>query len=80
MMGIVIDERHCVRCGADVHPPDPPHLCKDLAKRLERQQKAIAMVTDILVMAGTDDSDPIEAHREVAERIVEALAGRDLGT
>lgn len=41
--------RHCVRCGADVHPPDPPHLCKDVRGRLnayrtERRQHLLRLV------------------------------------
>lgn len=26
--------RNCVRCEANVHPTDPPHLCKDVQGRL----------------------------------------------
>lgn len=77
------DGRKCVRCGADVHPPDPPHVCADLAARYERQAKAVAAVKAILVAAappGYGMQPGIEWHDDTALAIVEALAGRDLGT
>ena len=26
--------RYCLRCAASVHASDPPHLCRDVARRL----------------------------------------------
>lgn len=65
----------CERCGADENTLNPPHLCKDIRKRHERQEKAVKIVTDIL------DGYEFTYHpEEVALEIVQALAGRDLGT
>jgi hypothetical protein len=64
----------CTRCGAQVGSFDPPHLCSDLAKRLARQEAVITMVEQI-ILRRTARKD-----RLLAMEIVEALAGRDLGT
>jgi hypothetical protein len=26
--------RYCLRCNASIHASDPPHLCRDVARRL----------------------------------------------
>jgi hypothetical protein len=59
----------CQRCHAICFTTDPPHLCADLRKRLERQEKAVAIVVAILG-PGSEDQ---------ALEIVKALSGRDLG-
>jgi len=64
--------RHCPRCGADVHAPDPPHLCKDLRERQERQEKAITLIEGIL------DHYRTGGNREPAEEIYRVMSGRDL--
>lgn len=69
----------CDRCRAAVHgrAQDQPHLCKDLAKRLERQTKAVQIVRSILIdRAGDIAGDLTE---DAALEIVKALSGRDLG-
>lgn len=70
------DPRVCPRCGADVHVPDPPHLCPDLAKRFERQKAAFDLVIPILEAT----YGPGFIHEKVALDIIRALSGRDLGT
>lgn len=64
----------CERCGADENTLNPPHLCRDIRKRHERQAKAVAIVAAIL-----EDIEFIDPE-VVALEIVQALSGRDLGT
>jgi hypothetical protein len=65
------DGRRCVRCGAEVHPPDPPHLCKDLQERLEKQTKAIRAIADpfhdALCSVSHHDSREIYAAAQLGE-------------
>lgn len=68
----------CQRCGVVEFTTNPPHLCRDLRKRLERNTEAIAIVRAVLeqhegAMVTQDLMD------EVAPDVVKALAGRDLG-
>lgn len=71
--------------------PTEEHLCADLAKRYERQAKAVDLVAGALhdieqqrfstpqaPLAWTDCIDADE-HREEALSVIKALAGRDLG-
>lgn len=69
----------CNRCGTVDFTTNPPHLCKDLRKRLERQQKAIALVMGVLHDACLEGTDMIVVDEFVAIDIVRALSGRDLG-
>jgi len=57
-----IPTRQCLRCGAEVYlsAEVQPHLCKDKAARLKRQQAQYDAVIDILLKhgiapAGADD-------------------------
>ena len=76
--------RYCSRCGVATHAPDPPHLCKDLRERYERQAKAVTIIVEILKTRFPDLPNEggilPEWWDEVALDIVQALAGRDLGT
>ncbi len=69
------DPRKCPRCGGDIHAPDPPHLCKDLAERYARQKAALDLVIPILEAT----YGPGFRHENVALDIIRALSGRDLG-
>lgn len=62
----------CERCNADCNTLDPPHLCKDLKKRYERQAKAIAKINAIFERYG------LGANEELAVDIVRAISGLDL--
>lgn len=79
----------CGRCHKSVSTldangqPAEPHLCADLRKRYERQRAAISLVVGVLqeaAPAGYSMKPLGEWHQETAEKIVTALAGRDLGT
>lgn len=65
----------CQRCHATCFTTDPPHLCADLRKRLDRQEKAISLVRDVLLRTIPQASN----YDEAATEVVKALAGRDLG-
>ena len=72
--------RKCVRCHTDVHASDGPHLCKDLAKRLARQQKAVRHVVAILDQYGLRTYGALtdNAREAAALDIVRKLSGLDL--
>lgn len=60
----------CSRCGVVCFTTDPPHMCKDLAKRLARREAQVAAVEDILAR-----SFQYGMPRAAAEEIVAKLAG-----
>jgi cytochrome c551/c552 len=61
--------QECVRCHATTFSTEGPHLCKDLARRLKRQEAQITAVCDLLWEHGVymKDSTPL------AEAIVKKL-------
>jgi hypothetical protein len=61
--------RQCPRCGKDIHVPDPPHLCKDLRVRMERQERVIGSIRSVLL---DNDVEP-ERSRIVAEAIYKVM-------
>lgn len=63
--------RTCLRCGTDVHmsAEAQPHLCKDVAARLKRQEAQVARVKGILHDFGIDG----DVRQDLAEEIVGAL-------
>jgi len=61
-----------VRCGETCFTTNPPHLCRDIRKRHERQEAAVRLVVEILAGEYASDED-----RALA--IIAALSGRDLG-
>lgn len=77
-----MSREECTRCHVIYFTTDGEHLCKDLKKRLERQTKAIKLITDILKEYGDDQYDCALFDTEletVALRIIKVLSGRDLG-
>lgn len=62
---------YCQRCKQQVHSTaeHQPHLCADIQKRLERRNRQVQAVIDILV-----ESSPRNTEREVAEAIVQKLS------
>ena len=62
--------RHeCVRCGAITHDSDGEHLCADIKRRYERQERQIAAVEAILLPGSIVGRDT----RTLAEAIVKRL-------
>jgi hypothetical protein len=66
----------CQRCHEVCFTTNPPHVCKDIRKRHERQAKAVELVVGVLAQYGLRQVDAREA---IALDIIKALAGRDLG-
>lgn len=71
----------CTRCGETCFTTDPPHVCKDIRKRLERQTNAVERIRTIMLDYGLSDADVGgNTLDDVALAIIGALSGRDLGT
>ena len=74
--------RQCVRCGADIHPPDPPHICADLVERRAKQDAAISQIESILKDFRLDLVMPSHGGtattRDLAEAIYRRMSGRDM--
>lgn len=73
----------CQRCGAISNTTDKEgHLCKDLAKRYERQAKAVDLIMPILQEL-VDDTGGVwldEEHlQNYALEIIKAIGARDNG-
>lgn len=61
----------CERCGERIGTLDPPHLCADVRRRYERQERLIALIEGVLARYGLG-----HASREIAEQVYRALRGR----
>ncbi len=70
----------CSRCKVELHgnAETMPHLCADIRKRRDRQEKLVGKVEAILLDRAYNidpDEDVADGIRVTAEAIVQALSG-----
>ncbi len=63
----------CERCHEVCFTTNPPHICKDLVRRLERENRQIDAVEKLLNRYLMEPAIAGMSNREIANEIVKAL-------
>ena len=69
----------CARCGTETFTTDPPHLCKDIAKRLNRRQRQKEAVIKVLQEYRVDLVIPPQDGNYTIDDLADAIVKKIVG-